>query len=327
MRSQYFKVFSIILTIICILLSLALILMKVSAFKNETKINDLDSKIISEVDYLDSNIVEALNKLNNISVVRYKVYSKTINKPEDKGESNSDSEQIKETEKDSKEGAEQQGKGESEGSEKENKSSQENSAVEEAEKNSNQITVSKVIPNNSLTETSNNDIKWDEITYIYENMYSVWPTIEIDLKKIGIQDESINRFNFDLNGVAQSINSKNKNSALVNLYNLYSQLPNYLSVVTNDEFLIKNYNCREMILNSYVMADEENKWKEMSQSIAMAKNTISEITEKMSENDRRKINLEKVSTIINDLENSIVLNDKNIFYMQYKNAIQALETL
>ena len=324
MRKQYFKFFSIILTFICIALSSILIYMKVFANQNESKDGSLNKKIISEIVYLDSSVIEAMNKLNNISVVRYKVYTKTINKPEEGGD-NKSNERDKQKEKSS--GVEQQDKEQMENSEQSDKESKENTSLKNADNNSNQISVSQAVPNNSLTETEDDSINWDEITYIYENLYSVWPTVKMDLKKLNIQDEYINKFNLDLNGIAQSINNKDKNSALVNFYNLYSQLPNYAMAVTNDSFLINTYMSKSAILNAYILANEENKWKEMSESISKAKSIINEMTNIIDDNDNRKRDLEKASTIIGDLENSIILNDKNIFYMQYKNAIQSLETL
>ena len=324
MRKQFFKYFAIILTIICMILSGILIYMKVFAFQNESNNSNLNQKILSEIDYLDSSVIEAMNKLNNISVVRYKVYTKSINKPEE-GDNKKSDDSNQQNEKSG--GAEQQDKEQTENSEQNGKESKDNTALKNADNNASQISVSQAVPNNSLTETNEDIVNWDEITYIYENLYSVWPTVKMDLKKLNIQDEYINKFNLDLNGVAQSINNKDKNSALVNFYNLYSQLPNYAMAVSNDTFLINTYMSKSAILNAYALANEENKWKEMSESVAKAKTMINEMVDIVNDKDNRKNDLEKTSTIIGDLENSIILNDKNIFYMQYKNAIQSLETL
>ena len=323
MRKHYFKISAIVLTTICIVLSAILIFMKTYAFKNENKTPDLNSKILSEIDFIDTCVIEATNKLNNISMERYKVLTKSINKTEKK-KSNSEDDGENISNKSNSEGEEEKKQSQN-SSEQEENQSQGNEQLKKD--NSNKLNVSQAISTNSLTETAEASINWDEITNIYENLYSIWPTINMDLNKIGIKEEQISKFNIALNGIAQSINAKDKNSTLFNLYNIYTQLPIYLLAVTQDSYIITSYNTKVAILNAYTLANEENKWKEISESIGKAKSIFTTMFEIVNEKDNRRSNIEKTNTIINDLENCIVLNDKNIFYMQYKNVIQALETL
>ena len=37
--------------------------------------------------------------------------------------------------------------------------------------------------------------------------------------------------------------------------------------------------------------------------------------------------IEKINNALNDLENSIIINDRNIFYKKYKTTIQLLDTM
>lgn len=300
MKKSYYKTFAFILTTISVVLLIVLITIKSYGIKSNDKNSKLNKKVESEIEYLDVSIINAMNKLNNITLTRYKVYTKSINNT---GVSNNDEAQNN--------------------TQQEEKSDKDN----QNEEKENQISVSKSINNNSLTETNNSNINWDEITFIYENIYSVWPTINLDLKEVGASDEYLNKFNLDLNGVAQSINSKDKNSALVNFYNLYFQLPNFLTLVTQDAYKITNYNTKVAVLNAYTLANENNKWKEISESVGRAKNNFNKMFEFVKEDDDRRNDIKKTYAIINDLENCVVLNDKNIFYMQYKNTIQSLETL
>ncbi|MBR3325106.1 MAG: hypothetical protein IKG14_03580 [Clostridia bacterium] len=321
MKKKLFKILAIVLTTICIVLSGILIYMKTYAFKNEDQNIDLNSKIMSEIDFVDSCVIEAMNKLNNITVARYKVFTKSINKSEGekkKSESKEDSNQ-------SKDENQEEEKNEVKNSEEGEKKSETSGTKKEEDKDS--ISVSQSVATNSLTETNNDDINWDEVTYIYENLYSTWPTINMDLKQIGVKEEQINKFNIALNGVAQSINSKDKNSTLVNLNNIYVQLPNYLLRITQDSAIITLYNTKVAILNAYTLANEENKWKEINESITNAKKYFSKMYDIIDEKDIRRPSIEIINTLIKDLENSIILNDKNIFFMQYKNTIQAIETL
>ena len=315
MKKSYYKTFAFILTTISVVLLIVLITLKSYGIKSNDKNSKLNKKVESEIEYLDVSIINAMNKLNNITLTRYKVYTKSINNT---GVSNNDNNSDENKQSSLSNNDEAQNN-----AQQEEKSDKDN----QNEERGNQISASKSINNNSLTETNNSNINWDEITFIYENIYSVWPTINLDLKEVGASDEYLNKFNLDLNGVAQSINSKDKNSALVNFYNLYFQLPNFLTLVTQDAYKITNYNTKVAVLNAYTLANENNKWKEISESVGRAKNNFNKMFEFVKEDDDRRNDIKKTYAIINDLENCVVLNDKNIFYMQYKNTIQSLETL
>jgi len=314
MRKQSYKIVAIILTFICIVLSIVLIAMKTYAFVNNSKENDINEKVISEVKFIDENIIDAMNKLNNITITRYKVYTKSINKPEEETQDTNASKESKESNSSNESGEEEQSKNNSE-------------TKKSAETNSEQMNVSELVINNSLTETMNENINWDEISYIYENLYSAWPTINIDLKTVGINEENITSFSLGLNGVAQAINAKDKESALVNFYNLYAKIPNYISMVEKDSFEIIKYNTKLEVLNAYTLANQDNKWQEMNETISKAKENFVQMYNILDKSDNRRLNIEKTNTILSDLENCIILNDKNIFFMQYKKTIQALETL
>ena len=293
MKKHYFNIIAIVLTTVCIILAIVLMFKKLHSTNKTSSNTNINSKIMSEISYVDTEIIDAMNKLNNITCARYKTYTKAINKNENKEE---DEEKQK------------------------TKNKTEN-------KNENNDSISQSIATNPLTQTNNNDVNWNEVTNLYENVYSAWPTINIDLKKIGIGDENLSKFNLDLNGLAQSINSKDKKSALINLYNLYEQLPTFAKAVSEDPYTIINYNTKSAILNAYTLASEEDKWQEMSSSISKAKNNFGSLVQSDQLDENKKIELEKTYAIISDLENSLVLNDKNIFFMNYKNTIQSLEAL
>ena len=47
--------------------------------------------------------------------------------------------------------------------------------------------------NNSLTENNSKDIDWDDIEYIYENIFTAWQTMQVDLKTENVNEDSINK--------------------------------------------------------------------------------------------------------------------------------------
>lgn len=321
------KIIITILGAICAILAGALIYIKVVNHAKTSTNYDLNAKILREMSYVDSNIVSAMNKLNNISMSRYKVYTKTIN-----------------TRANDESDAEKKGKSTEEESSNPNYSSlstedknsddlgagngkQEESSNNEEDNSNDRVRESSSIRNNSLTETQNVNINWDEIESIYENLYSTWPTLSLDLKNIGVKDEAINNYIVNLDGFAQSINAEDKMGCLTNLDNLYSQITKYVSAITEDENIIDMYNARNSLINAYVLANSENKWEEMEISVGEAESSLNKIINSKKENDRDIENYEKAKIMVENLYNIIELNDKTLFFMQYKNVLQQFETI
>ena len=157
------KIIITILGAICAILAGALIYIKVVNHAKTSTNYDLNAKILREMSYVDSNIVSAMNKLNNISMSRYKVYTKTIN-----------------TRANDESDAEKKGKSTEEESSNTNYSSlstedknsddlgagngkQEEGSNNEEDNSNDRVRESNSIRNNSLTETQNVNINWDEI--------------------------------------------------------------------------------------------------------------------------------------------------------------------
>lgn len=300
MKKEIGKYLAILLGCICIILTIILIYVKTSTVNAQTDTKNLNSKIKEELRYLDSNIIKVMNKLNNITVINYKVYTREINEPSNNQQSNNNQE--------SSQGGSQSSQGSGEG-----------------QSNSGQtISISELVPNTVLGN-NNSEIDWNETAYLLENIYSTWPTINLDLKKQGLSDEMINSFSVSLSGAVQSLKNKDKNNVLINLYNMYINIPKYMSAISDDLKDISLFETKTNILNAYVLASTGDKWNDITNAVTSAKDSFSAILS--NENDEnKKADLEKTYVIIEDLERISKINDKDIFFMGYKNVLQQLET-
>ena len=295
MKKEYGKYIAIVLGIICIILIITLISIKLSNVNAQSEGINLKQKISAEISYIDSNIIEIMNKLNNIDVVKYKVYTKEIN--ESQNSSKNSTQQS--------ENSENEGSG---GEEKGNSSQSQNSSNE----TQSQTTVSELVPNEILTQ-NDQEPDWEQISFLMEKIYSTWPTINLDLQNQGITNELISNFALSMDGVIQSIKNMDKNNTLINLFNMYVSIPKYASSINEDDNKQNLYNTKLNILNAYVI---------VTISIASAKDYFSKIIL----NENNKISLQKCYVIIEDLERMSQINDINIFFMGYKNVMQELET-
>jgi len=294
MKKETGKYLAILLGIICLILAIILIYVKVMAADNKASEKDLNNKIEEELKYLDSNLISLMNKLNNITVINYKVYTREINdsssnSAESSGKGNSSS-SMQEGNSSSGEssGQSQQGGGSSgQGSSGGQGGSQSQNGSNSSTGSSKPITVSELIPNTILSNNSETD--WTELAYLLENIYSTWPTISLDLKEKGIAVDMIDSFSLSMNGAIQSLKNQDKNNTLINLYNMYINLPKYIISITNDAGKVNLYNTKANILNAYVLATTSDKWNDITNSIIEAKNNFNTILTSRKEHNVWKI--------------------------------------
>ena len=394
MKNKFFKIF-IFVIIFVLLLAVILFLYPVckenKVLKKENKLKD---KIMTEISYNEENIIDAMNKLNNINIVRYKIYTEQINSANVKGNANSTAntsengqkENIQKNQQESgngqsggnqtsqqnsqnsqsgenqsdqqnsqniqsgKDQTDQQGsqnsqsggnQASSQGSENSQSSSetsnnnQSNSSQMKSNNNSSNNSDSKIPSekyglqyNNSLTENNETNINWENIEYIYENIFIAWQTMQVDLTDQKVSSEIINKYNSDLNGIANSIIQQNKESTMINYFNLYADICDIVKYISKENNLLNLYYAKLYLLNAYTLS-ESKKWNEMYESVANSesyfKNSYNEKTEGANSKDvyQSKYN-EKIAMSLSNLKDSINLNDKNIFYIQYKNVMQML---
>ena len=248
MRGEFFmnnkisKYFFIILMIVFIIMLAILIYIKSSASDKSKEYATLKEKGEGEIIYLDDVIINSLNKLNNISYSRYSILIEEVKENDQQGSSQTeggDPAQNKQEGSSNSEDGSQSGSTEVKST---------TNATDQSENKTSRLT-----KNDSLLNSNYGEIAWNEISYSVETLFAAWPTITLDMKTLNVKDEDISNFSVTLDGVAQSIKNKDKNSALINLYNLYTMLPRFLSYFINDDAKINLYNTKAYLLNAYIL--------------------------------------------------------------------------
>ena len=324
MKNQISKYLLIALIVIFTILLATLIYIK---FFNNNKNDEyalLTEKAEGEVKYLDYTIIELMNKLNNISYSRYQVTIKEVNESEQQNNSSGNSESAGNGMQIQDGSSNQQG---SESKENGSGSNDNNSNNSESESlNQSEARTSRLAQVDSLLNSNYDDVPWDEISYGVETIYTAWPSISLDMKALNINDSDISNFSTTLDGIAQAVKVQDKNSALINLYNLYILLPKYLSYFSSNEYTLNVYNTKAYVLSSYVSANSEN-WEDMNTNITNAINTLSKNMESTDLKDIEKSTIEKSYALLEELKRGVGLEDKEIFYLKYKLAMEQLEIL
>lgn len=192
------KVFLYILLLIILCVIIYFIIKSINQ-KDETYVDD---KYLSEVKYIESELVNMLNTMNNIETRNYSVsISKLPNTSNQTNESSSNSES------DSKDGNSKEQDSSSVGGD---------SSSEQSSNKSLNGDSSTASDNKSFNMKSNgvlaskNDVNWDIVKTEVENLYLSIPTLTIDVYDKKANEQDILAFNKDYDSLAITVKDENK---------------------------------------------------------------------------------------------------------------------
>ena len=271
-------------------------------------------KRIAEFEYLESELVDIFNELNNIQMSNYNVSVNNITsqtKKEDEGKSNSDSEK-------NQQGGQQSGASSS-NSQNENQSS--NTSNDSETKQQKEYSLKR----NAIL-TNNEEINWDDIKNKIEIVYSSIPTITLDLYKYNINQDDILNFNKEFDNLTVIIKQNNKEESLIQLSKLYDFMPKFAQSIYDDDLRKTIIETKSNILKAYSKLDNNN-WNDISNDIKHASNSYSKLLTNPNIERSKQYNISKIYVMINELQNAVQVQDKQIFLIKYKNIIEEMNVI
>lgn len=281
-----------------IIFFILLILIAGSSFaiwKNNEKPNDeekINSKLNSEMEYLNTSLISIANGLNNIVIQEYKITESSNN--------NTSSESSNNTSKN-------------------DNSSKENSSNESNNETSN---ISFSMTQNTI---NTDEIDWKNLESEISNLYKSWSEIIIDLNKVNSNNENILKFSNDLDETTKYIKAQDKVNSLSMVAKLYSYLPQFMELYEKDGRKITFMQTKTNIIRAYSIIEQE-KWEEIKKEISSSINSFNTILNDVN-NNKNQYNINKTYVLLNEFNNSIDTNDKEILYIKYRNLIQEIEYL
>ena len=133
-------------------------------------------------------------------------------------------------------------------------------------------------------------------------------------------------FSKALDQVTLSIKNEDKIATLNNLVTLYAFLPSYRSKISDDTISINIDFCKNCILNGYAFI-EQNNWQETKNQLTNAVNYYSSVMESINTNVESQNRISKVFILLNELNNSIDLQDKEVFFIKYRNLMEEITNI
>jgi len=270
-------------------------------FQNKKVIGN--EKLEVEIKYVESRIIGLLNVLNNINIDNYKISSTQLNLKKDESESSSSEN------KESSNGSSQQ---------KDSNKTQENQSELESGEQYN-LEESGILNNNQKT------LNWKSIKHEVENIYTVIPTITLDLYNASINQEDILNFNKELDVLAVAVKNENKEESLKNLAKMYAYIPIYYNACSNDNIYTTILRTKESVINAYVLVNDNN-WQEISNYVKKALEIYTPVLNDIQNNEKDST-INKAYIILNEINNAVELKDREIFLIKYKYLIEELEAI
>lgn len=310
-----------IFLIILILLSIFLVY-KVSGKNNsEEKVQE---KSLASIQYLDNKFSDLFNEINNIKFENYTISVTEQKKEENSSESqqgDSSSGKSGEGSGGESENSEQGGDSEKKGGSQQGESSNSESGSESSESNKQYNLEEKGIL------TNEEDIDWTQIKKDVEKMYtSLYPST-LDLYKTNVNQDDISNFNKEFDKLTKAVKEENKEDTLKELSTLYDYLPKFVDGCTDDEAEKIVIRTKNNIFKAYSILDKEE-WTTISDNVKDASQEFAKLVDS-TENQKNKnqYNINKAYVMINELQNSIDLKEKEIFLIKYKNLLEELENV
>lgn len=281
---------------------------------------NLQAKTEKEIEHLEEKIIAIMNSLNQITLSNSMLIEE---KPQSDSQDSQKSENKQESGS-SESGGESQSKEKSEGESA--KSSGDNSSSSSNESNNSNTSSEEKkyeVKNDSILANKNSSLDWKSIKSSVETIHSEWATLTIDLHALNVNNEDILNFSDVLDQVTISIKQEDKTTTLNNLASLYAYFPNYIKQILDDNEKINLNYTKTCILNSYALVEQE-KWEEMKSQVSNAIQYFTNILNGVNENTKNQNRISKIYVMLNELNNSIDIKDKDLYMIKYKNVMEEL---
>lgn len=302
--------------LICVILILIIIgsVVLASFIKAKNRNNDGQGKdkAVSEVKYLETKLTALLNSMNNIKYENYKVITSKIDendiKDTTKSSDKNDNSNIGDEKSKTQDKAQASGNGESDSN-------------SQKQGNTNKYSVERI----SSMSTTSGSVDWSKIKNEIEVLYSIVPTITLDLYDLDTDKNEILKFNTELDNLTAVVKKEDKEKTLVELAKLYSFLPKYLEQVSTNEVYTNVINTKAYVVAAYSIVETEN-WNQVIEYINKAIESYSKVLNNVTE-DTKMYNVNRGYILLNELQNAANIKDKEIFLIKYKNLLEEFNSI
>ena len=300
-----------------ILVAIILVLFYV-IYVNASKNNQVNQKqkTLTEIEWVESKIINLCNTMNNISFENYKLEvrmeeqeSKTSNKQETSGQE--------------EQNGSEEGKSGSEES-RDQKNSSDASGGDTNTSSKEEVKKFELINQNVLT--ASNDINWDNVKSEVETIYTSIPSITLDLYQVNLNQEDILGFNQEYDNLTKAVKEENKKDTLTKLVTLYDYIPKFVKNVNEDVIYHVAIQTKAQILRAYSKLEDKD-WTGIQSDIQNAINTFNQLLTTTNIDTSKQYSVNKSYVMLNELQNAVQMQEESVFLIKYKNLLEELNNM
>ena len=120
--------------------------------------------------------------------------------------------------------------------------------------------------------------------------------------------------------------NEDKTATLLALANLYESIPKILKEIDADENLQRIRQTQSYVINAYSLAQDMSN-PDISININKAMDNYSLVISDIDYTKDKTYKTNKIYVLLNELSNSLDLKDSDVFYIKYKNFMEAVNEL
>ena len=288
---------TIIIMIIAVIAIIIILSSLVAYAKGDSDDNKIEDKVTQELMYLNQYFVAMLGDFNGLTIG-----DNRLQETEPKIQTNINTNLSDQADKDKTQG---------------NDNLQQNNKVENK---------TDTVQNGILKSDGKYDAKWDKIETEVEQIYQVWNTVSIDLYSLNIDNNAILAFNDGLNKATQAIKEKNKVNAMDEITGIYGKILEYRKAYDKEtretDILTIQYNS----VSAYTDVTNE-KWNEANVKLTNAEKIFSNLLNTLTNDYTNQATMSQCYISINELKKAVGLQDKEIFFIEYRNLMSKMEII
>ena len=288
-----------IIIIIITVIAIIAISSSLIAFSNGNKEDDqLEDKVTQELMYLDQYFVTMLGDFNGLIIG-----DNRLQETEPKIQTNINTNLSDQAD--------------------ENQNNQGNDNLQQNSKVENKT---DTVQNGILKNDQKYEAKWNKIQTEVEQIYQVWNTVSIDLYSLNIDNNSILAFNDGLNKATQAVKNKNKTNAMSELTKIYAKILDYRKAYDKDNRKIDLLTIQYNSVAAYTDVTT-GKWDEANAKLTNAEKIFSNLLNTVTNDYTNQATMSQCYVSINELKKAVGLQDKEIFFIEYRNLMSKMEII
>lgn len=184
---------------------------------------------------------------------------------------------------------------------------------------------SKIMANNILN-SQRSEVDWNKMKQIAENMYSSWAIVELDLHALNVKSEEILQLSNDLKSSVMQIEKEDKTNALITLANTYATLARVIDEYETSSIKKQVSYTKANIINAYAIL-ETNRWEDCTAFLQEAESRFNQVMNDVTIGANKQAEISKAYVLLKEMQESVQLRDVSLFYINYKNVMQTLESV